>query len=76
MWIKMYPEDGQLAKMCQGLINHQWLITLDGFINPYTLNVSVMDQESTILNWSDVLYSSDTGEKVGDSGMVQQLLWT
>jgi hypothetical protein len=38
----MYPsEDGLLAETCQGCINYQWLITVDGFINPYTPSVYV-----------------------------------
>jgi hypothetical protein len=32
----MYPpEDGLLAETCQGWINYQRQITLDGFISPY-----------------------------------------
>jgi hypothetical protein len=46
MLVKMYPsEGGLLAETCQGRINYQWQITLDGFINPYILIVSVTDQK-------------------------------
>jgi hypothetical protein len=43
MLVKMYPsEDDLQAETCQGWINYQWLITLDGFIKTYTLKVTCL----------------------------------